>query len=193
MKTAFLVLLGFASVAYADFCGVRRIVYHAPVVVHKPVYHDYHYKETVILVPKAIQVEVTRDHYYSIDSSYQQSLLADAIVGRLLRMQATGQAPRTTSPTGVEKSQPDTQESKAGSYQNEALLKVVNDSCVKCHGASSRNTKLVTADGKLADLPSGKIWECFGLVNSGEMPKASKSLPDEQVKLFYDWAKNARK
>lgn len=173
-----------------------------------PYYESYNYKETIILVPKAIQVEVNRDHYYSIDGAAQQSLLADAIVGRLLRLQSEGKivtgtgtagsgrlptGPVTkTSPTG-EKTDSAAQEAKAGDYQNEALLKVVNNSCAKCHGAASKYTKLVTADGKLTDLPAGKVWECFGLVNTGEMPKGGKSLGDEEVKLFYEWAKNAKR
>jgi hypothetical protein len=162
-------------------------------------------RESIVLVPKAIEVEVHRDHYYSIDPYAQQNLLADAIVGRILRMQSEGKlgvpagpgvTPRT-KPSDIGPSGPDaaapTGELKAGAYQNADLLKVVNESCVKCHGSTSRYTKLVTADGKLADLPSGKVWECFGLVNSGEMPKGGKSLENDAVKLFYDWAKNARK
>ena len=42
------------------------------------------YYETVVLVPKAIEVEVHRDHYYSIDTAAQQNLLADAIAYRVL-------------------------------------------------------------------------------------------------------------
>lgn len=186
-------------------CVVSAPVIHAPVkrvVVH---HDDYQHYERIVLVPKAIQVEVQRNHYYSIDGAAQQSLLADAIVGRLLRLQAegkgvtpggTGRLPtgpaKRPSPTG-EDGGPGAQEPKAGEYQNEALLKVVNDSCAKCHGPSSKFTKLVTIDGKLNDLPAGKVWECFALVNSGEMPKGGKALNDDFTKLFYDWGKNAKR
>lgn len=198
-------LFGIATAALADPCGVRRVVYTSPVIVHRPYVSDYRHYEQVILIPKAFQVEVQRSHYYSIDSAVQQELLVDAIVGRLLRLQqggavvpgSAGTGRRPTGPTNPSPTGPigtaDTQEPKAGSYQNEALLKVVNDSCVKCHGATSKYTKLVTADGKLNDLPAGKVWECFGLVNTGEMPKGGKALDDDPVKLFYDWAKSARK
>lgn len=191
-------------------CHLRpRIVYssyhhYAPVTSYPSYAYKQHYyydygHEKIILLPKVVEVEVHRDHYYSIDPYYQQSLLADAIVGRLLQAQnktapvRTGypSTPVTTPPSSPTKK--GSQEVKAGSYQEPKLLKVINDSCVKCHGANSSNIALVTADGKLADISEGEAWKCFGLVNSGEMPKASKSLNDEQVKLFYEWAKNARK
>jgi mono/diheme cytochrome c family protein len=163
-------------------------------------HHDYKYKETVILVPKAIQVEVNRDHYYSINSAAAQDLLADAIVGRLLRMQGELKStPRTTpttgggTPSGTKPKEKDLGDDRAGAHQDANLLKTVNDSCAKCHGAGSKYTKFVTTDGKLTDLPAGKVWEAFGLVNSGEMPKGGKSIADEEVKLFYAWAKAARK
>jgi len=221
MKTfAILVLLLITPFVVSETCGVRRIQHGTLYYQHNGGYHKYvsgnygqlytynqgHYQpyyENVVLVPKAIQVEVHRDHYYSIDSAAQQSLLADAIVGRLLRLQqntsnGTGRLPtgpatqNSTSPTG-DSSKPDTQEPKPGNYQNETLLKVINNSCVKCHGVNSKYTKLVTADGKLNDLPSGKVWESFGLANSGEMPKGGKALTDEEIKLFYEWAKNAKR
>lgn len=172
-------------------------------------YYAYHQKETVVLVPKAIQVEVShyRDHYYSIDSYAQQNLLADAIVGRLLRLQNDGkidsEAPSKAKPKEKEEpvrkvkdpeATPDNAEPVADENQDPAMLKVVTDSCAKCHGHQSKHMRLVTKDSKLAKISSGDAWECFGLVNSGEMPKGGKSLTDEQVKLFYARAKSiARK
>lgn len=184
-------------------------------------YRDQYYeRETIVLVPKAIEVEVHRDHYYSIDSASQQSLLADAIVGRMLLLMekragggVSGEKPAArrrgvgsdgtgasdgsgTEGTSAPPRMPRADEPsslRAGAYQNAALLKAVKDSCVKCHGAASKQTRLITADGKLPDLPAGKVWECFGLVNTGEMPKNGEALPDPVVKLFYDWAKKARK
>jgi mono/diheme cytochrome c family protein len=165
-------------------------------------YYPYEHKETVILVPKAIQVEVQRDHYYGINATVERERLVDEIAGRMLRMiedkgrvgTATGIRPTSTPATRpTETPKGDSGETRAGTYQNEAMLKTINNSCVKCHGVGSKFTKFITADGKLPDLPSGKVWEAFGLVNSGEMPKGGTSLGDEDVKLFYAWAKNARK
>lgn len=157
-------------------------------------------RETIVLVPKAIQVEVQRDHYYSINQAARDDLLADAIVGRLLRLQGqqvdrkvvipdkSGVGPVGPTPKGR-----DLGDDRAGTYQEPIMVKIIGDSCAKCHGASSKYTKFQTADGKLTDVPAGKVWEAFGLVNSGEMPKGGKSLDDESVKAFYAWAKNARK
>jgi hypothetical protein len=160
-------------------------------------YYAYHAKETVVLVPKAIQVEVShsRDHYYSIDSYAQQNLLADAIVGRLLRLQNdnsnTDSKPKSTDvKTKDPVATPDNSEPIADENQDPAMLKVITDSCAKCHGPQSKHMRLVTKDGKLAKISYGDAWECFGLVNSGEMPKGGKSLTDDQVKLFYARAKS---
>jgi hypothetical protein len=186
---------------YYEYKGGDRgpLYYYSGGSYHAYEHHDYKYKETVILVPKAIHVEVQRDHYYSINSAAAQDLLADAIVGRLLRMQGELKtSPRTPpvtggGPTGTKPKEKDLGDDRAGAYQDAAMLKIVTDSCAKCHGAASKYTKFVTTDNKLTDLPAGKVWEAFGLVNSGEMPKGGKSLEDESVKAFYAWAKTARK
>lgn len=184
--------------------GSRGILYY----YSNGSYYKYHdYKETIVLVPKAIQVEVQRDHYYSINQAARDDLLADAIVGRLLRLQGGSKdvaipkkedlLPKLDKsggePSGPKAKGKDLGDDRAGTYQEAAMVKVIADSCAKCHGASSKYTKFTTADGKLTDVPSGKVWEAFGLVNSGEMPKGGKSLGDDEVKAFYAWAKNARK
>jgi mono/diheme cytochrome c family protein len=200
----------YSTTYYPQATYVAPVTYVAPAKYVYPVQAAQAYKQEILLVPKAIEVEVQRKHYYSIDPYAQQNLLADAIVGRLIRMNALT-APAMAAPPGMvipQQAAPvqpigaqpapmmppaadDTP--RAGAYQDPKVLAVVTASCAKCHGAASKNTKLLTVDGKLNDLPAGKIWECFALVNSGEMPKASKSLDDESVKLFYAWAKNARK
>lgn len=183
-------------------------------------YYPYeNVKEKIVLVPKAIEVEVQphyakRDHFYSVDPYLQQNLLADAIVGRLLRMKdygaggsGTGTSPVTVIPSNPilpsapvpqplpapTVDNPEYGTPRAGAYQEAKTVAVVTNHCAKCHGPNSKDVKLMTADGKLNDISQGKAWECFGLVNSGEMPKATKSLDDNDVKLFYAWAKNARK
>lgn len=200
LALVFMVTAPFAI--YAADCGIRRCVV-APAQYVAPVRANQYHRKAVVVQ----EVEVHRDHYYSIDNSYQQSLLADAIVGRLLRsglVKVPDATERTggRSPTGPvarpsatgDGDKPVTQETKAGVYQNATLLKVVTDSCVKCHGKDSKYSRLLTDDGKfLADLPAGKVFESFALVNTGEMPKTADALPDDQVKLFYEWAKNARK
>ncbi len=182
--------------------------YYAPAYVAPtyvaPTYHQEY--EKIVLVPKAIKVEVQRNHYYSLDTYAQQNLLADAIVGRLLRVQSEqggggGYAappaikPNNFAPAGPPKMPAAEDEGPpvAGAHQDPNLLKVLNESCAKCHGANSKYTKLVTADGKIADVRAGKVWESFARVNSGNMPKGGKSLEDASVKLFYAWGEVARK
>lgn len=201
------VLYYYSGGYYYEYKGGHRgqLYYYSGGHYHPYEHHDYKYKETVILVPKAIQVEVQRDHYYSINQAARDDLLADAIVGRLLRLQGKlGDSETKTEkrvvpdksggePSGTKSKEKDLGDTRAGKYQEAAMVKIVTDSCAKCHGSSSRYTKFLTTDGKLTDLPSGKVWEAFGLVNSGEMPKGGKSLGDDDVKQFYAWAKEARK
>ncbi len=201
---AMITLVLWGGVVFAD-CNLRaRTVYqtYQPTVVKKiAVQEEYHQKvEKIILVPKAIKVEVQREHYYSIDSYAQQNLLADAIVGRLLlagkiipsSVPGTG----SFSPSGPPPNPGQAEVIEplvAGAHQDPALLAVLNESCVKCHGINSKYTKFVTADGKIADVRAGKVWESFARVNSGNMPKGGKSLDDPKVKLFYAWGEVARK
>lgn len=175
-------------------CTVRKVVlaptYHAPIVHHTPLAYA---------PVKVVAVEVQREHYYSIDPYAQQLLLLDALEGRIRRMQAEGVlkgqpvANPVTTPVSTDK-RPVATPTGAGAYQNDKLLAVVSNSCAKCHGPESKLTRLVTADGKLADVSVGKVWESFGLTNIGKMPKApGKALANEEVELFVEWAENARK
>lgn len=173
-----LLFLLFTTPLVAGECGaVRRVVVtHYPVVVK-----DYY--ERIRVIP----IEVHRDHYYSFNP-----LLAELQeTNRLLRLQLDG---KTAPIRGGTVQSPEKEKSvPPGTYQDEKLLAVVNKSCVKCHGAESKHTKFVTKDGKLSDLPAGKVWEAFALVNTGEMPSTGEKLTDDEVKMFYDWGKKARK
>lgn len=207
-------LIGFTETVHAE-CHLRPAIrnvnynhgygYQNYQYNYNQTYYPYHNQNYYI--PKVIEVEVHRDHYYSIDPYLQQNLLADAIVGRLIRLQ--GQVPVKNNPvqqnppvqpnpapvqpkvnsSGVDlKSLPDV----PGPYQNEKLLAVFAKSCNKCHNYGS-NYPLITTENKILDVPKGVAWEAFGLVNTGEMPKSSPNLDDESVKLFYEWAKNIKK
>jgi mono/diheme cytochrome c family protein len=172
--------------AFAD-CG-RRVVQPQKVVVVQ----NHHQARKVVVVQKVVAVKVYDDHhYYSLDPYYQQQALAAQIVKQLRAELKTPQ----NKQGGSEQPAPEPDgEPVAGEYQNEKLLAIVNNSCAKCHGATSKQTRLVTKDGKaLAKVSRGKAWEAFGLVNSGEMPKAADNLDDEAVKLFYEWAKNSKR
>ncbi len=172
MIRSIVLLLVIPAFVFGD-CTRRAVKQPQKVVLQRVVVHrDYH-------------------HYYSLDPYYQQQALATEIV-KQLRAEIKPGFKNQVEPGPAPKE--DSGDPVAGKYQNEKLLAVVNNGCTKCHGAASKQTRFVTKDGKaLADVPAGKVWEAFGLVNSGEMPKASDSLGDEPVKMFYEWAKQARK
>jgi hypothetical protein len=142
-------------------------------------------------------------YYYPYKEKKKVVVVPKAIVGRLIRMQGEkanltvvpnpGTPTPLPNPTPLPLPNPALNDDKPGTFQDAALLTVVKNSCVKCHGTGSKYTKFITADEKLPDLPAGKVWEAFGLVNSGEMPKGGKSLDDDSVKKFYEWAKKARR
>ncbi len=191
-----------ARTVYQTYQPTYSYVAPAPTYVAPTYYHAEREYEKIVLVPKAIKVEVQRNHYYSLDTYAQQNLLADAIVGRLLRVQSEQSVippaikPNNFAPAGPPPKMPAAEDEGppvAGAHQDPNLLKVLNESCAKCHGANSKYTKLVTADGKIADVRAGKVWESFARVNSGNMPKSGKSLDDPAVKLFYAWGEVARK
>ena len=84
-------------------------------------------------------------------------------------------------------------ELKASRYQSAALSKVLTDHCVKCHGPTKQDAglALVTADGRIADIPARLIEKAFRLVTSGAMPQKAKPLANHDVELFYAWAEAA--
>lgn len=169
----------------ADDCNLRpRTVYNT--------YTPPVYNQQIVLVPKVIEVEVHRDHYYSIDQNYNAANIIREL--RLLLAEQKGQPPQSQQqPNPSPQVQPKkedvvTSQGRGPSpFQKPELVKIVNDSCVKCHTSGSKYP-LVTADGKLIDLPEGKANKAFRMVNAGEMPKSSKALDDSSTKLFYDWA-----
>jgi len=168
------------SIALADNCHrVRAINCVAPVKAVVPV------------------VEVQRNHYYSIDSYYQQSLLADAIVGRFLQLQMKHQN-GTQRPTTSDNSNNNISTIPNGvpngnilpigisSYQNSDLASALKNNCAKCHDGKTR-TAFLSQDDKILDLPKYKVLEVYHLVNTGKMPKAGPPLEDKFMPLLDAW------
>lgn len=192
LLTLFL-LAGLASAQHV--CRGRNVAavvvpsYHVAPVKAVAVHHDYH-------AVRAVKVIAQPDYYYSVSDGYRDSLLADAIAFRLLQLQQKGllKADAATPPTprykepaegsvGTPPAVP-----RAGPPAPAALAAVVEAKCAKCHQ---------NANGiDLSDLdrvPEGARWKSYGLVNSGVMPKGAKPVPDDEVKLFYDWATAAQR
>lgn len=177
-------LLAIPSAEADCFGRSRQVITYQQNVVAYPVVKQQVYSAAVV-----DRVYVQPEYYYSV---MDNDLLADAIVGRLIRTlnlqvnPAAIKAPPETLPDP-------TPTAGASEFQSAALLKVVQDSCVRCHGPAKKDggLSLVTPDGKaLADLPEGKRWECFGKVTSGEMPKTGNKVADGDLKLFYEFAKS---
>jgi hypothetical protein len=190
LATITLIFLSFPASAQ---CNLRsRVVYPT---YHAKVYNQYHYQapysnyKDVVLVPKAIEVVVSPDYYFSVSDYYRDKLLVDAIAGRMLDLQrqqnqpapqpkVTPVQPQPQPPQPVQPMQPVPQakwENVPGTFQKPELLQVLNQSCVKCHSPSNPKSglSLVTADGKIAKLSKEMVLESFRQVNTGRMPQAN--------------------
>jgi hypothetical protein len=227
-KTCFvvagLVLLFIAGNVLADWCNGRsRPLYydhqqaHSDYYQHTP-YVDYRYPgwyfyngkwyynqnyDKIILIPKAIEVETRRSHYYSIDDYYKQQLFLDALEARLKRIGVTNVKPEDVArPAPEVEKQPKPasgvpQAKQAGTFQSPKLIVSINNSCLKCHGATDSEGKVVlrgglsmlTPDGKLPDFSNEYVWKIFGKVATGEMPKTGNKVSEEDSKLYYEWVK----
>ena len=54
---------------------------------------------------------------------------------------------------------------------------------------------MATVSSSEAALPAtskGQRWHAYALSNSGEMPKGGQAIPDDEVRLIYEWAKAAK-
>jgi mono/diheme cytochrome c family protein len=163
------------------------VVYHQPAVYHAPAV----VKKEVLIVPKAVKVLVSPDYYYSISDGYREALLADAIAYRLLAAQGRAAPPSEVVPRYEEPKtkRPGGSAPQAATEVSEALKKLADARCAKCHSGGDNGIDL----DDLSTVPEGQRWHAHALVNSGEMPKGGKAITDDEVKLFYEWAKSARK
>lgn len=208
------ILLG--PVLNAGSCRSRVFypTYSAPVVQS---YVTPYVNKNVVLVPKAVQVQVSPDYYYSVADHYRDKLLVDAIAGRLQQMQAAGQLQAPQSDQNYQElmkmflqlqlqqraspyapTMPPAQgalpggipQIQAGSV-NPALVQVIETKCIRCHNPGTKQGGLDLTN--LVVLDECAWWKAYGLVNSGEMPKGGQPLTDEQTLVFYQQARNFKK
>lgn len=202
-------LLVCGGLCLGDDCRRARTVYQtyaAPAYQYTPAYtpaYQQNYNQ-VVLVPKVIEVASYADHSYSIDSYYQQSLLADAIVGRLLRMQQIALVSGKPVEPSVQPSvqpmplaqrqmpQADLDVKRPSSYQSAELVQVVQQSCIKCHTGAAPRLPLLTTDGKLLDLPRSQCLDLYYRVNTGTMPKAAAPVDDKFMPLLAKWVEASK-
>lgn len=131
-----------------------------------------------VIVPYVLPVEITKDYYFSINDYYRDKILVDAVAGRVVELWKGEKGeviPKLTPPE------------KTSTAVPEGLVKVVEVSCIKCHGPTTPGGRVDLSD--LGSVDPGLRWYAHGLVNSGEMPKGVAALKDEEVLLFYEWAK----
>lgn len=197
MTRVLFVLLTLASLAAS--AGAQHVCRGRNVAVVAPAYHaaavvvDHHAHAV-----QAVKVVAQPDYYYSVSDGYRDSLLADAIAYRLLTLQRQGllradaTQPAATPPTPRYKEPPAEAPPpmpRAGTTAApSAVLKVLEARCSKCHQGAN-GIDLSDPDR----VPEAGRWKSYALANSGEMPKGGKAIPDDEVKVLYDWAKSARK
>jgi len=185
-----LALASLCSLAAAD-CNRVRSVYAS--------YSKTYVAPVQYIVPQVIAVEVQRQHYYSIDGAYQQSLLADAIVGRLLQLQMGATkgterrepGPGNGSPGGSYLGGAVAGQLGASNYQSPELAAALKNACLKCHDGKVR-TAFLSSDDRLLDLPKSKVCEIYRLVNTGKMPKGASPLEDKYMPLIDAWVEGSK-
>lgn len=202
MKNIFFAIMVIAlsgQLAHSQQCRVRQVNQFVQPVhqqqfkqVVQQVHHQQQFQQEIILVPKALQVAVSPDYYYSISDGYREALLADAIAQRIVAaaQQQLRQAelPQERTQPSVPQQQPSKEAPKSmpmsQSLKREQFETVIANSCVKCHTAKN-GVDLALLDA----VPYEKRWQSYALVNIGEMPQGGKALPDDQLELFLDWAR----
>ncbi len=192
MKYLFLAAFVLATIAVAaDASGICRnraaLVVHTPYVA--PVY------QAAYVQPYAVAVATSPDYYYSLNSYYQSSLIADAVIGRLtiLNQQQPSPSPlppipQKTAPQPAPKDGPPKTSLSNGDTQ--ALTKLVSDKCLRCHGPQKSEGGLDLS--RLDAVPIGKRFAAFSLCAAEEMPKGGQPLGDSELRLLYAWARGGQ-
>lgn len=216
-----LILAGGGSVALADDCYRSRAVY---TTYQAPTYYTpYQYTPTyyasyaaTVYVPKVLEVEVQRDHYYSIDQPTQiireiKYLLKQEREGNVGQPPPEPIQPAPVAPQPVVPAQPVPQRqiappqaqapvrtplfldrNRASAYQNAELIGMVQAKCVKCHTAEQK-MPLLTPDGKsLLDLAKCAALDVYFRCNTGDMPKTAPPVEDKFMPLLAEWARQSK-
>lgn len=204
LPVAMLIAVAVVPSASAGDCVVRSRsscysgynTYYSPAPYYPPqptYYHDY--------IVKTIEVPVyNQGYYYSSDSAFRDTLLADAIAYRILSMQGGGvrQVPlqQQQDPGSAKGADPVPQRQVAAvpaglsTTVNPKLKAVVDSACIKCHqGPSAKNRFVDLSD--LATTPELVRLKAMKAVYKGAMPKGSDPLPDANVGLFDEWCDSA--
>jgi len=147
-----------------------------------------------VYVPQVVEVAVAPLYYFSARDYIRDQALLEAV--RALRESAGGGSSGTPSNASrpAPMPQPDSQVETKTRIQtpvDDKLAAIVKDACAKCHGGA--NVKGGFSTENLGSMSAGKRWHMYALVNSGEMPEGANALPDDDVKVFYEFAKAGSK
>jgi mono/diheme cytochrome c family protein len=204
---AVLSVLCFGSLATAGNCYQRVVAfrsYYAPAVTYSyaaPVYVQQDYV-------KVQPVAVSPDYYFSLSKDYQTDVLADAVVGRLVRLGLVavqpggvgggarteqGAVPSGSAPAPPPASSlpPPRKVDDAEAWRKTPIAGLLAAHCVKCHGPTRAEMGL-RLDGNPEAVPLEKRACAFGRVTLGPefktgMPKDGAQLDDKAIAVFADW------
>ena len=193
------ILIGAATITLnqvgAGSCGVT---YTQPYVQQTYATQQYvapTYQQQVVLVPKAIAVEVNRDFYFSVGDYYRDKLIADAVAARLASMQVAShpQAPTASVAKVATPAPQPTFDPNAATDAYPDVFQVLQNNCTRCHGNELKKGKLsyLTADNKMAALDEKTWLKTYLYVRTGYMPQGHASLSDEEIKPLERIAMNS--
>lgn len=227
---AVITILAGGTCSLADDCYRSRAVYQTYQTYAAPTYYaPYQYTPAysypsyaaTVYVPKVLEVEVQRDHYYSIDQPTQ--IIRE--IKSLLKQEREGnqqpQEPAQPAPVAPQPSQPAPQRqlapqaqqqlvqqvqapqavsraplfldrNRASAYQNAELIGMIQQKCAKCHAAEQK-VPLLTLDGtKLLDLTKCAALDVYFRCNTGDMPKTAPPVEDKFMPLLAEWARQSK-
>lgn len=186
-------LISVVSVGMVEAGGCYR-----PFVGH--VGHGYGYYQPYYYYPQVIEVQVTKDRYYSLSDLYRDRLYLEAfdmmreMRQRLANIDPNYQAPavpQQPSPPVAQAPVPNQVVKGVGAKPGDKAAKILAANCVSCHGKG--DTKIDLSNPEAVSVT--KRWASFGLMASGDMPQPPLELRQKgKEKELQEWKqKNALK
>lgn len=130
---------------------------------------------------------------YSVRDAYYDRQLADEIVERLRREFVTrGDLAELVQALKGQSSEEPLRMPLIGKEPIEPVSpvqKILDASCVKCHGKTNPDGDLDLSDADA--VGRGDRWAVHGWSAVGDMPKSGKLLDAEQLEELYQWAREA--
>lgn len=177
-----------AGLALADHCAAPvRVVqqYHAP-TYHQQAYYPPHY----------VPVQISPDYYYSTNSAYERTLLAEATAAKTAQLFLDGlRAAQVFGQVQIQQQsapliqQPAPPPQAKGTPVSPALANLIAARCLKCHsGAEAKGG--VNFDN-LSTTPKAIRRKATSLACLGEMPPTGPELTHEEIALLKAWMRAA--